>query len=295
VRDRKGGHEGMGGSRLPRPRKRLGQHFLVDPTALERIADALGPTASDVVVEIGPGRGALTDLLSQRAKRVIAIELDRDLVPYLRDRYREAGNVDVIERDVLEVNLGEVAGSEFLLAGNVPYYITTPILFRALELPRPARAVYLVQREVAERIVAPPGSRTYGALSVNVQAVAHAELVARVPAGAFRPAPSVESAIVRLTPRPDPVVDQRLEEALRSLVQDAFGLRRKQMRRVVRTVGHLDVHAADQVLTAAGIDPEVRPETLSPEDFARLLRAMKDEDQGGQSRLNSSSRRNRAP
>ena len=275
MRDRKGGHEGTGASRLPRPRKRLGQHFLVDPTALERIADALGPTASDVVVEIGPGRGALTDLLSRRAKRVIAIELDRDLVPYLRARYREAGNVDVIERDVLEVNLGEVAGSEFLLAGNVPYYITTPILFHALEPPRPARAVYLVQREVAERIVAPPGSRTYGALSVNVQAVAHAELVARVPAGAFRPSPSVESAIVRLTPRPDPVVDQPLEDAFRSLVQDAFGLRRKQMRRVVRTVAHLDVDAADQVLTAAAIDPEVRPETLSPEDFARLLRAMK--------------------
>ena len=265
----------MAGSRLPRPRKRLGQHFLVDQAALGRIADALGPTASDVVVEIGPGRGALTDLLSQRAKRVIAIELDRDLVPYLRERYREAGNVEVIERDVLEVNLGEVAGPQFLLAGNVPYYITTPILFHALEPPRPARAVYLVQREVAERIVAPPGSRTYGALSVNVQGVAHAELVARVPAGAFRPPPSVESAIVRLTPRPDPVVDASLEEAFRSLVQDAFGLRRKQMRRVVRTAAHLDVDAADQVLAAAAIAPEVRPETLSPEDFARLLRAIK--------------------
>ena len=195
MRERKTGREGRADDRLPRPRKRLGQHFLVDRTVLERIAETLAPTASDVVVEIGPGRGALTDLLSQRARRVIAIELDRDLVPYLRDRYREAGNVDVIERDVLEVNLGEVGGSEFLLAGNVPYYITTPILFHALEPPRPARAVYLVQREVAERIAAPPGSRTYGALSVNVQAVARAELVARVPAGAFRPPPAVESAI----------------------------------------------------------------------------------------------------
>jgi 16S rRNA (adenine1518-N6/adenine1519-N6)-dimethyltransferase len=264
----------MADTRLPRPRKRLGQHFLVDRTALERIADALAPTADDIVVEIGPGRGALTDLLSQRAKRVIAIELDRNLVPYLRDRYREAGNVDVIERDVLEVNLGDVAGSDFLLAGNVPYYITTPILFHALEPPRPARAVYLVQREVAERIVAPPGSRTYGALSVNVQAVARAELVARVPAGAFRPPPSVESAIVRLTPRPDPAIDQPLEAEFRTLVQEAFGLRRKQMRRVVRTIAHLGVDAADQVLSTAAIDPEVRPETLSPEDFARLLRAI---------------------
>ena len=274
MRERKRGREGRADDRLPRPRKRLGQHFLVDRTVLERIADTLAPTASDVVVEIGPGRGALTDLLSQRARRVIAIELDRDLVPYLRDRYREAGNVDVIERDVLEVNLGEVGGSEFLLAGNVPYYITTPILFHALEPPRPARAVYLVQREVAERIAAPPGSRTSGALSVNVQAVARAELVARVPAGAFRPRPAVDSAIVRLTPRPDPVVDQSLEAGFRSLVQDAFGLRRKQMRRVVRTIAHLGVDAADQVLAAAAIGPEVRPETLSPEDFARLLRAI---------------------
>jgi len=274
VRERKTGRESRADDRLPRPRKRLGQHFLVDRTVLERIADTLAPTASDVVVEIGPGRGALTDLLSQRARRVIAIELDRDLVPYLRDRYREAGNVDVIERDVLDVNLGEVGGSEFLLAGNVPYYITTPILFHALEPPRPARAVYLVQREVAERIAAPPGSRTYGALSVNVQAVARAELVARVPAGAFRPRPAVDSAIVRLTPRPDPVVDQSLEAGFRSLVQEAFGLRRKQMRRVVRTIAHLGVDAADQVLAAAAIGPEVRPETLSPEDFARLLRAI---------------------
>ena len=274
MRERRSGREGRGDSPLPRARKRLGQHFLVDRAVLERIADALGPNANDVVVEIGPGRGALTDLLSRRAGRVIAIELDRDLVPYLRDRYRDAGNVDVIERDVLEVDLGAVAGPDFLLAGNVPYYITTPILFHALEPPRPARAVYLVQREVAERIVAPPGSRTYGALSVNVQGVARAELVGRVPGGAFRPPPSVESAIVRLTPRPDPVVEPSLEPEFRSLVQDAFGLRRTQMRRVVRTVTHLGVDAADRVLAAASIDPECRPETLSPEDFARLLHAI---------------------
>jgi 16S rRNA (adenine1518-N6/adenine1519-N6)-dimethyltransferase len=257
---------------LPRPRKRLGQHFLVDRTALERIADALGPTREDTVVEIGPGRGALTDLLSARAKRVVAIELDRDLVPYLRARYREAGNVEVIERDVLELTLAEVAGGgDFLLAGNVPYYITTPILFHALAPPRPARAVYLVQREVAERVVAPPGSRTYGALSVNVQGFAHAELVGRVPAGAFRPPPAVESAILRVTPREEAVVPPSLEPAFRALVQEAFGLRRKQMRRVVRTVASLDPDRADIALVAAGIDPESRPETLAPEDFARLL------------------------
>jgi 16S rRNA (adenine1518-N6/adenine1519-N6)-dimethyltransferase len=259
---------------LPRPRKRLGQHFLVDPVALRRIADALAPNEHDTVVEIGPGRGALTDLLSARAKRVIAIELDRDLVPYLRERYRQAGNVEVIERDVLEVNLAEVAGGEFLLAGNVPYYITTPILFHALEPPRASRAVYLVQREVAERVVAPPGSRTYGALSVNVQGFARAELVAHVPAGAFRPPPKVESAVLRVTPRIDPVVPASSEPAFRALVQAAFGLRRKQMRRVIRTIAHLDANGSDRTLDAAGIDPECRPETLLPDDFARLLAAL---------------------
>src|SRR5687768_2091945 len=259
---------------LPRPRKRLGQHFLNDWSVLERIAEALGPTKADTVVEIGPGRGALTDLLAKRAKRVVAIELDRDLVPYLRDRYREAGNVEVIERDVLELTLSDVAGADFILAGNVPYYITTPILFHALQPPRPARAVYLVQREVAERVVAPPGSRTYGALSVNVQGFARAELVGRVGAGSFRPPPSVESAILRITPRPDPVVPASLEPSFRSLVQDAFGLRRKQLRRVVRTIASLPADEADRILESASIDPEARPETLAPHEFARLLHAL---------------------
>lgn len=271
----RGRRGGPSGGALPRPRKRLGQHFLVDRASLERIADALAPTDADTVVEIGPGRGALTDLLSKRARRVVAIELDRDLVPYLRARYAAAGNVEVIERDVLELDLAAVAGGDYLLAGNVPYYITTPILFQSLVAPRPVRAVFLVQREVAERVAAPPGSKTYGALSVNVQGFAHAQVVANVPAGAFRPPPSVESAILRVTPRADPVVDESLEAPFRTLVQEAFGLRRKQMRRVVRTIARADAEAADRILDAAGIDPECRPETLAPADFARLLRAMR--------------------
>jgi 16S rRNA (adenine1518-N6/adenine1519-N6)-dimethyltransferase len=275
VRERPRRDPSTGPRALPRARKRLGQHFLVDKTALARIADALGPTAADTVVEIGPGRGALTDVLCMRAGRVVAIELDRDLVPYLRDRYAEKGNVEVIERDVLEINLGDVAGGPFLLAGNVPYYITTPILFHALEPPRPSRAVYLVQREVAERVVAPPGSRTYGALSVNVQGFAHAEVVGRVPAGAFKPPPSVESAILRVVPRHDPVVPDESSDAFRALVQDAFSLRRKQMRRVVRTLASLDAERAEAVLNEAAIDPETRPETLSPQDFARLLQSLR--------------------
>ena len=274
MRDRHG-RDNPAGHALPRARKRLGQHFLADRSVLERIAGALGPTAADTVVEIGPGRGALTDLLCERAGRVVAIELDRDLVPYLRERYAGKGNVEIIERDVLEISLGSVAAGPYLLAGNVPYYITTPILFHALEPPRPVRAVYLVQREVAERVVAPPGSKTYGALSVNVQGFAHADLVGRVPPGAFRPPPAVESAILRVIPRDDPVVPDDLADAFRTLVQEAFSLRRKQMRRVVRTVASLDADGADIVLATAAIDPESRPETLSPADFARLLRALR--------------------
>ena len=272
MRERRPRDDARSPGRLPAPRKRLGQHFLVDRQALERIADALSPTRGDTVVEIGPGRGALTDLLVQRAGRVVAIELDRDLIQHLRDRYADSGNTQIVEADVLDLNLAETAGQDdFLLAGNVPYYITTPILFHALEAPRPRRAVFLVQREVAERIAAAPGSKTYGALSVNVQAVARPELVARVAAGAFRPPPSVESAILRITPREDPVVAREAEESYRRLVQDAFGLRRKQLRRVVRTIVGVGADTAVRILQRAGIDPESRPETLSPKDFARLL------------------------
>lgn len=258
---------------FPPPRKRLGQHFLSDPSILGRIVDALAPTADETVIEIGPGRGGLTDVLLQRAGRVIAIEVDRDLASRLRERYVGETRLTVVERDVLKVDFGEVVGGPYVVAGNVPYNITTPILFHALRRPRPLRAVYLVQREVAERVVAAPGSETYGALSANVQSVAMAELVFKVPAGAFQPPPKVESAVLRITPSADPVVTAEEEDAYRVLVQAAFGLRRKQLRRVVRTVCHLGAEAADRVVTAAGLDPEARPEVLTPDDFARLLRA----------------------
>ena len=259
--------------RLPPIRKSLGQHFLSDRRILGRIADALALTGTEVGIEIGPGRGALTDLLLPRVRHLFAIEYDRALAEHLRRRYDGDRRITVVEQDVLEVNLGELAGEPYVVAGNVPYYITTPILFHGLTRPRPERAVYLVQREVAERIVAAPASHEYGALSVNVQAVAAAELLFRVPAGAFRPPPKVESAVVRIVPRSDPVVHAEEEGAFRALVQGAFGFRRKQMRRVIRGLWNLDAAAADEVLTSAEVDPTARPETLSPERFARLLRA----------------------
>lgn len=258
---------------LPRPKKRFGQHFLTDPGLLGRIADALGATGADTVIEIGPGRGALTAPLLARAGRVIAIEVDRELAALLRARYASEPRFALVEGDVLAQDLGALAGGPFLLAGNVPYNITTPILFHALRRPRPTRAVYLVQLEVADRAVARPGEDAYGALSVNLQAVADVVRCFTVSARAFTPPPKVESAVILVTPRADPVILEREEEPFRALVQGAFGLRRKQLRRVVRTLWSLDAPAAEAVLDRAALDGARRPETLSPDEFARLLRA----------------------
>lgn len=255
----------------PPIRKGLGQHFLSDPRILTRIADAVGLSSEETVVEIGPGRGALTDILRGRVKRVIAIEVDRALAAMLRERYA-GSNVEVVEADVLKTNLGELAGTSYALVGNVPYYITTPILFHALRRPRADRAVYLVQREVAERMSAAAGATDYGALSVNLQSLAHVETLFRVAAGAFHPPPKVESAVVRVTPRPDPVVTTAEEGPFRELVQAAFGMRRKQMRRVIRQLRPMTVEQADALLTDCGIEPTARPETLTPVQFAALLR-----------------------
>ena len=257
----------------PPIRKSLGQHFLNDRRILQRIVDALELTGGETVIEIGPGRGSLTELLVPVAHRLILIEYDRALSAKLRERYASSTSVSVVEADVLTVNLGDVAGGPYRVVGNVPYYITTPILFHALQAPRPDRAVYLVQREVAERIVAAPGSDEYGALSVNVQAVAIARLLFRVAPGSFVPPPKVESATVRIDPRPDPVITPDEETVFRRFVRDAFGMRRKQMRRVLREVLAIDAERASALLESCDIDPAVRPETLSPEDFARVVRA----------------------
>ena len=258
---------------FPPTRKSLGQHFLTDRRILTRIADALHLTGSETVLEIGPGRGALTDILVERAGRLIAIEYDRALAEILRTRYARRNNVLIAEADVLEVSLGELAAGPYVLVGNVPYYITTPILFHALVPPRADRTVYLVQKEVADRLSAAPGTKEYGALTVNVAAVAKAETLFKVPAGAFSPPPKVESAVVRITPLPQPLLHQDEERPFRLLVQGAFGMRRKQMRRVLRSLYAVDASVADEVLQGASIEPEARPETLTPAQFALVLRA----------------------
>ena len=259
---------------LPPVRKSLGQHFLEDRRILDRIADALDPASGDTVIEIGPGRGSLSDALVDRVARLVLVEYDRALAALLRQRYSGVDRVTVVESDVLESDLGALAGGPFKLIGNVPYYITTPILFHALRPPRASRIVLLVQREVADRIVAAPGSKEYGALSVNVQSVADGRVAFRVAPGSFTPPPRVESAVVVIDPRPVPTVAPEHEASYRRLVQDAFGMRRKQMRRVVRSIAGLDAERADAVLDAASIDPTTRPETLSPADFERLRAAL---------------------
>lgn len=284
-------------SGFPPTLKRLGQHFLSDPRILDRIAEALALQGHETVVEIGPGRGGLTDRLLPRAGRVVVIELDRALAAMLRAKYAGDPRVDVIEADALTVPLADAArglGAEreglaapshdsdsiedpaYAVVGNVPYYITTPLLFHALARPRPSRAVFLVQREVAERIVAPAGAESYGALSANVQALADARILFRVPPGAFQPPPKVDSAVIRIEPLAQPLVSPGEERSFRTLVQGAFGLRRKQMRKVLRTLTGLDAADAEAVLAIAGVGPDVRPETLAAGQFARILRALRE-------------------
>ena len=296
-------------SGFPPPLKGLGQHFLSDPRILDRIAEALALRGDETVVEIGPGRGGLTDRLRPRAGRVVVIEIDRALAAMLRARYADEPRVEVVEADALEVHLADAARGtaqgrevradlygaaaeesagagrmsdeprdhiDYVVVGNVPYYITTPLLFHSLLRPRPSRAVFLVQREVAERIVSPAGSESYGALSANVQALAEARILFRVPPGAFQPPPKVDSAVIRIAPLADPLVRPEEERSFRTLVQGAFGLRRKQMRKVLRTLTGIDAQEAESVLAVAGVDPDVRPETLGPDRFAGILRALGD-------------------
>jgi len=260
-----------GRGRQPPVLKKFGQHFLTDPTILTAIVDALAPTQKDTVLEVGPGRGSLTDILARRAGRVVAVEIDRALAAQLREKYVSEAHVEIVEADFLEADPRAIGGDNFLLIGNVPYYITTPIVFKALEPPIPRRSVFLVQREVAERMAAKAGEESYGALSVNVSAVADVEQVFSVPAGAFKPPPKVESAVVRLTPRVKPLVPIESLASFRTFVQAAFGQRRKQMVRVLRSVRGLSPEKAMELLQSAGIEPSARPEVVSPQDFAKLF------------------------
>lgn len=224
------------------------------------------------MLEIGPGRGALTELLVERAGRLILVEVDRDLAALLREKYAAARHVEVVEGDVLTMELAALAGGQYRLVGNIPYNITTPIVFHSLRSPRPELAVFLVQREVADRLAAREGSREYGALSVNVQTMAQVESLGGVPAGAFHPKPKVDSAIVRLRPLEQPLLEPSEEEAFRRFVIGLFGQRRRQIVRALRTVTGLDAVAARSAVETIGIDPSSRCEELAPGKFVLLFR-----------------------
>jgi len=261
---------------LPHAKRRLGQHFLSDPRLLARIADALGSGPEDTVLEIGPGAGGLTAPLAARAGRLIAIEKDRDLIAALRTRFP---TVEVIEADALEVDwhgLTPSRGADLLVTGNIPYNLTSPLIDKAMQPPRPRRTVFLVQKEVAERVTALPGTHEYGALSIGVQAVARAERLFTVPAGAFNPRPKVDSAVLRLTPLDHPLVSDAERESFRSVVVGLFGFRRKQLLRGLREFTGWSAEVAARVLQQAGIREEVRPEVLSPAEFVRLHRTLVD-------------------
>ena len=257
----------------PRAKRRLGQHFLTDPRLLGRIADALGAGPQDTVLEIGPGPGGLTAALAARAGRVVAIEKDADLVPALRARVPRA---EIVQGDALALDWQAVAGERFLVAGNIPYNITSPLIDKALDPPTPERIVFLVQKEVADRVTAAAADPEYGALSVGVQAVARAERLFTVSAGAFQPRPQVDSAVLRLTPLGEPLVRPEHQAQFRRLAVGLFGFRRKQMLRALRELTGWPAERARAALDDAGISPEVRPEVLSPGTFVRLQRALVD-------------------
>ncbi len=258
--------------RLPRAKRSLGQNFLVDGNLQRKIVDAFDPTPDDRVVEIGPGPGALTDHLIGRVGELVLIELDTDLAAALGDRYEDRDDVRVWVEDVLDVDLpNRIPDWERTrVIGNIPYNITTPILFHLLERPRPAEILLMVQREVADRIVAPPGGDGYGALSVGVQSVADAEMLFGVPRRAFRPSPSVDSAILRIVPHDPPRLTVEEERRLRRLTRAVFQWRRKQMQKTLRDHPDLRVPRAEVRRIGEEVDLTRRPETFSAEELQAL-------------------------
>ncbi len=261
-----------------RPKKSLGQNFLVDGNLQRKIVEALDLEAGDELLEIGPGKGALTQHLAGRCRSLILVELDRDLADALKARYEGVAGVRVISGDILELHpeaLTSLVG-DLKVVGNIPYNITTPILFHLLTPPRPKEILLMVQKEVGERILAAPGTSAFGALTVGVRSVARAERVLKVPASAFRPVPAVDSVVIRVRPhRPEPLTPDE-EESLRSLTRMAFQQRRKQFQAILRnrpglTLSHEQIGALED---ATGFDLRQRPETFSPEEFILLSRAL---------------------
>lgn len=257
-----------------RPRKSLGQNFLIDEGALARIAAAAALTADDAVLEIGPGLGSLTRHLAVAARQVVAVEIDQTLLPVLAEVVAGHPNVRVVHADVLTVDPAELSeGQRYKVVANIPYYITSAVIRHLLEARvRPDVIVLTVQREVAERICAAPGDLSI--LAVSVQAYARAELVARIPAGAFYPRPDVDSAVVRLTALPEPAFGSLDADRFFRVVKAGFGQKRKQLRNALSAGLRQPAQTIDAWLAQANIDPTRRAETLSLDEWRALANAM---------------------
>ena len=265
---------------MVRAKKSLGQNFLVDPNYQRRIVAALEAESSDTVLEIGPGTGALTHHLAGTVAQLVAIEKDHGLAAALQSRYDGRADVRIVEGDALTADIGALVAQPpaMRVIGNIPYNITSPLLFRLLERAhRPKRVLVMVQKEVADRIVAPPGERQYGALSVGIRTVADAQRLFVVPRGAFRPAPNVDSAVLRIDPFAPPRLSEAEERDVRALTRVAFGWRRKQLQRILRDAPGYGVPQGTlaRLEHAIGMPLEARPEALSPEHFVTLARALR--------------------
>lgn len=261
-------------------KKGLGQNFLSSQEILEEIADAAGIYGANAL-EIGPGFGVLTNELAKQAKKVVALEIDERLIPILADTLSEYDNVTIINRDIMKTDISDIIKTEFngeriSIAANLPYYITTPIITTVLESRLPIdNFVVMVQKEVALRLGAKPGTKDYGAISVLCQYYTEPEIICTVPAELFVPAPKVDSAVLRMKFREKPAVSVNDENMFFKTVKAAFSQRRKTLLNCLLSNFTHSRETLTEIMNSVGIDPKRRGETLSLEEFARLADALK--------------------
>ena len=261
--------------------KKFGQNFLIDPRVLEKIVEAARITPQDCVLEIGPGIGTMTQYLAESAREVVAVEIDRALIPILQDTLSAYDNVTVLNQDIMKVDVGRIVeernqGRPIKVVANLPYYITTPIIMGLLENHVPLQSItVMVQKEVAERMQVGPGTKEYGAFSLAVQYYAMPEVVAHVPANCFMPRPNVDSTVIRLTRYQEPPVKAADEKYLFALIRASFNQRRKTLANGLLGGMGLPREQVVAALEEMGLPASVRGEALTLEQFARLSNLLK--------------------
>ncbi len=254
------------------PKKSLGQNFLHDPNALEKIVEIADLMPGDTVLEVGAGTGALTVRLAQSRARIIAVEIDERLLPILRQQLADFPQVQIVHANILETNVAELVGvQEYVVVANLPYYITSAILRRLLDIPhKPRRLVLTIQQEVAERLIAQPGDMSL--LTVSVQFYGKPTIVTRFNPAAFWPRPDVASAVVRIDVYDRPPVDVPSEALFFKIVRAGFGQKRKQLKNSLGSGLGINHAEASAILQKAGIDPARRAETLTLDEWAAITR-----------------------